>query len=90
MYSKNNKGPFIDPWGTPQFMVPASEKTLPNETKITLLLDKSETILLSYLKNLCTSFCHKFYDLRCQKLFEDRSKSNLCVSHFQHRLNHVS
>ena len=38
MYSKNNKGSNLDPWGTPQFMVPASEKTVPNETKIALFV----------------------------------------------------
>ena len=38
MYSKNNKGPNKDPWGTPQFMVPASEKAVPNEAKITLFV----------------------------------------------------
>ena len=31
IYSKNNRYPNIDPWGTPQFMVPVSENTLPNE-----------------------------------------------------------
>ena len=38
MYSKYSKGPKIDPWGTPQFMIPASEKIVPNEMKITLFV----------------------------------------------------
>ena len=38
MYSENNKGPNIDPCGNPQFMVPASKKTVPNETKKILTL----------------------------------------------------
>ena len=33
IYSKNNKGLNIDPWGTRQFMVPVSQKTVSNETK---------------------------------------------------------
>ena len=37
------------------------------------LWDTSETILLFYLENLCTSFCLIiFYDLKCQNPFEDR------------------
>ena len=32
-----NKGPRIDPWRT-QFMVPASEKTVPNEGKKSLFV----------------------------------------------------
>ena len=38
IYSKNNKGPNIDPWGTTLFMVPSSKNTLSNETKIALLV----------------------------------------------------
>ena len=33
IYSKNNQGFNIDPWGTLQFMVPASENALFNDTK---------------------------------------------------------
>ena len=33
IHNKNNKGPNIDPSGTRQIMVPASEKTLSNERK---------------------------------------------------------
>ena len=48
---------------------------------------KISQILLSYLNNLCTSFCPiKFRDLRCQKPLEDRLKSYPYVSHFQHCL----
>ena len=36
IYKKNNIGPNIDPWGTPQFMVAASENTLSNEKKKTM------------------------------------------------------
>ena len=57
MYSKNNTGPNIDLWEIPQFMVPASEKTVLNETKKLCLSDMSKNILYSYQKNLCTSFC---------------------------------
>ena len=38
MYKKNNKGTNIDPWGTPEFMVAASKKTVPNETKKALFV----------------------------------------------------
>ena len=38
MHSKNNKGPSIDPWGAPQFMVAASEKTMPKEMKKALFV----------------------------------------------------
>ena len=31
---KNNKDPNIDPWGTPQLMVPAYENTLSNEITV--------------------------------------------------------
>ena len=33
IYSKNNKGLNIDPWGTRQFMAPVSQITVSNETK---------------------------------------------------------
>ena len=38
IYSKNKKDLSIDLWGTLQFMAPAFEKTVPNETKITLFV----------------------------------------------------
>ena len=36
--AKVGKDPNIDPWGTPQFMDPASEKTLSNESEKTLFV----------------------------------------------------
>ena len=70
LHIKNNKLPNIDRWGTLQFMVPPSKKTAPNETEKVLF--ENGIILLFYLKNLCTLFfLTKFYDLRCQKPFED-------------------
>ena len=45
----------------------------------------TETILLPYLKNPCTSFCLiKLYDLRCKKHFEGRLRSYPYVFHFQY------
>ena len=38
MYSKNSKGPNIDPWGIAHLIVPASEKAVPNETKKALFM----------------------------------------------------
>ena len=38
MYNKNNKGPNIDPCGTPQFMIPVLENALSNETKKVLFV----------------------------------------------------
>ena len=38
MYSKNSIGLNIDPWVTLQYMVPASEKPVPNETKVALFV----------------------------------------------------
>ena len=33
MCNKKGKGSNIDSWGIPQFMVPCSEKAVPNKTK---------------------------------------------------------
>ena len=38
IYSKNNKCSNIDLWGIPQFMVLASENSLPNEMKKALFV----------------------------------------------------
>ena len=38
MYRKNDQSPNIDPWGTPQFFVTASEITVRNETKKALFV----------------------------------------------------
>ena len=38
IYRKNIKGPNIDPSETPQFMVPAAENMLSNETKKALFV----------------------------------------------------
>ena len=38
MYCKSNKGSSIDPCGTLQFMVSASKKAVPNETKKALFV----------------------------------------------------
>ena len=56
IYNRNNKSPNKDPWGTPQFMVLPLENALSNKSK-KALSDKYETLLLLYLKILCTSFC---------------------------------
>ena len=51
------------------------------------MADKSEIILLFYLKNLSISFCLiKFYELTCQKHFEDQLKSYKYAVHFQYCL----
>ena len=88
IYNKNNKGPNIDLWGTPQFMVPDSKNKLSNDARKELCLrDKSKTTLLSYLKNLRISFClRKLCDLWWQKPFEDRLKSYQYLFYFQQRL----
>ena len=37
IYSKNNKGPYADPWGTPQLVILVSRNILSDETKEALL-----------------------------------------------------
>lgn len=70
IYNKNNNGLDIDPWGTPQFMVPSSKKTLCNETKNHLCVwDRSETILLICMKNVCISFSSKTFWSKISKAF---------------------
>ena len=38
VYFTNSKSFNIDPWETPQFIIPGSEKTVPNETKKALFV----------------------------------------------------
>ena len=54
-YNKNHEGLDIDPSGTPQFMVPASENTSPFETK-KALRNKNKTVLF-HLKTPSILFC---------------------------------
>ena len=64
-YNKNHEGLDIDPSGTPQFMVPASENTSSYETK-KALRNKNKTVLF-YLKSPCILLCLiTFSDVRCQ------------------------
>ena len=87
IYSKKNNSPNIDPWRTPQFMVAASKKTLPNETKKVLFVRYEWNHFIFHLKNVCSPFCLiKFFNLRCLKPFENQLKFYQDVFHFQHCL----
>ena len=64
MYSKNNKGPNNDPWGTLQFMVPASKKTVPNEKKKALFVRCEYNYFIVFSeKPMHLILSNKFYDL---------------------------
>ena len=50
IYNKNNRGPNIDLWETQQFIVRASKKRVPVETKKVLIGRKERNNLLFDLK----------------------------------------
>ena len=73
IYSKNNTGHKIDPWGNLQFMVlwktqcPMKQRCSVCEIRIKL-----------YLKKWCLLFCLiTFYDLKSQNHFEDVSETSM-------------
>ena len=71
VYSKKkDKGTNIDPWGTPQFIVPTSGNTLSNETKKSSVCEVEwNHFIVSLETPMHLILCNKIYDLRCQKPF---------------------
>ena len=86
IYNKNNRGPNIDLWETQQFIVRASKKRVPVETKKVLIGRKERNNLLFDLKkSMHYMLSNKILWSKMSKTFW-RVKSHQYIFHFQYRL----